>query len=74
MTRGAGLDAYKIAPYRQDESSWVPEVPAPSGCYALIPSRQETLPGVGRAFDMIAEDQFEKGLRILEDNTEIVSA
>ena len=74
MTYGAGLDAYKIVLYRQDDGSWVAEVPAISGCYALMPSRQEALAELGRVFDMIAEEFSEKGLRLPEDTTEIVSA
>jgi predicted RNase H-like HicB family nuclease len=31
MDRGTGLDAYKIVLYRQDDASWVAEVPAISG-------------------------------------------
>ncbi|MGH7264564.1 MAG: type II toxin-antitoxin system HicB family antitoxin, partial [Candidatus Rokuibacteriota bacterium] len=38
-----GLDAYKIVLYRQDDGSWVAEVPAISGCYALMATREEAL-------------------------------
>ena len=40
-----GLDAYKIVLYRQDDGSWVAEVPAIAGCYALMATREEALAG-----------------------------
>jgi predicted RNase H-like HicB family nuclease len=48
-----GLDAYKIVLYRQDDGSWVAEVPALSGCYALMATREEALAELGHVFDMI---------------------
>ena len=50
------LDAYKIVLYRQDDGSWVADVPAISGCYALMPTREEALAELGQVFDMIAEE------------------
>ena len=37
------LDTYKIVLYRQDDAAWVAEVPAISGCYALMDTREEAL-------------------------------
>ena len=56
-----GLDAYKIVLYRQDDGSWVAEVPASSGCYALMPRREEVLAELGHVFDMIAVEHQERG-------------
>ena len=56
MNRRTGLDAYKIVLYRQDDGSWVAEVPAIAGCYALMPTREEALAELGHVFDMIAEE------------------
>ena len=39
MVQGTGLRADKIVLYRQDDGSWVAEVPAIAGCYALMPTR-----------------------------------
>ncbi|MDP2628208.1 MAG: type II toxin-antitoxin system HicB family antitoxin [Candidatus Rokubacteria bacterium] len=50
------LDVYKIVLYRQDDDSWVAEVPAIAGCYALMPTREEALAELGRVFDMIAKE------------------
>ena len=50
MNPGKGLDAYKIVLYRQDDGSWVAEVPAIAGCYALMPTREEALAELGHAF------------------------
>ena len=68
------LDAYKIVLYRQDDRSWVAEVPAISGCYALMDTREEALAELGRVFDVIAEEYQERGAPLPEDTTEIVSA
>ena len=68
------LDAYKIVLYRQDDASWVAEVPAISGCYALMPTRGEALEELSHVFDMIAEEYQERGTPLPEDTTEIVNA
>jgi predicted RNase H-like HicB family nuclease len=70
----SGLDAYKIVLYRQHDDAWVAEVPAISGCYALMPTREEALTELGHVFDMIAEEYRERGAPLPEDTTEIVSA
>jgi predicted RNase H-like HicB family nuclease len=74
MNQGTGLDAYKIVLYRQDDGSWVAEVPAIAGCYALMPTREEALAELGPVFDMITEEFLEKGVPLPEDTTEIVNA
>ena len=68
------LDAYKIVLYRQDHGSWVAEVPAISGCYALMTTREEALAELSHVFDMIAEEYQERGVPLPEDTTEIVNA
>lgn len=69
-----GLDTYKIVLYRQDDGSWVAEVPAVSGCYALMATREEALAELARVFDMIAEEYRERGAPLPEDTTEVVNA
>jgi predicted RNase H-like HicB family nuclease len=69
-----GLDAYKIVLYRQDDGSWVAEVPAISGCYSLMATRDEALAELTHVFDMIAEEYQERGATLPEDTTEIVNA
>jgi len=68
------LQDYKIVLYRQEDSSWVAEVPALPGCYALMDTREEALAELGRVFDMISEEYREKGLSLPKDTTEIVHA
>lgn len=69
----ASLDAYKIVLYCQEDGSWVAEVPAISGCYALMPTRGEALAELSHVFDMIAAEYQERGAPLPEDTTEIVN-
>ncbi len=48
MLRQMTLDDYKMVLYRQGDGAWVAEVPAISGCYALMPTLSGGLVGVGR--------------------------
>ncbi len=68
------LEDYKMILYRQDDGSWVAEIPAIGGCYALMPTRDEALAELRLVFDMIAEEYREKGLPLPADTTEIVNA
>ena len=74
VSKPRGLDAYKIVLYRQDDDSWVAEVPAVAGCYALMPTREEALAELTHVFAMIAEEFIERGIPFPEDTTEIVNA
>lgn len=69
-----GLDDYKIVLYRQEDGSWVAEIPAISGCYALMPSRDRALEELEGVFQMISEEYREKGLALPADTTEIMHA
>lgn len=68
------LENYKIVLYRQEDGSWVAEVPALSGCYALMPTREAALDELAKVFDMIAEEYRAKGQSLPADTTEIVHA
>jgi predicted RNase H-like HicB family nuclease len=68
------IDDYKTILYRQEDGFWVAEIPAISGCYALMPTREEALAELNRVFEMIAEEYREKGLPLPADTTEIVHA
>jgi len=68
------LDDYKIVLYRQEDGSWVAEIPAISGCYALMPSRDQALEELEGVFQMISEEYREKGLTLPADTTEIMHA
>jgi predicted RNase H-like HicB family nuclease len=68
------FENYKIVLYRQDDGSWVAEIPSLPGCYALMPTREEALAELSGVFRMIAEEYREKGLALPSDTTEIVHA
>jgi len=65
------LSDYKIVLYRQEDGAWVAEIPAISGCYALMPTREAALAELSNVFGMIAEEYREKGLPLPADTTEI---
>lgn len=69
-----GIENYKTVLYRQEDGSWVAEIPAIPGCYALMPSRQEALAELEQVFAMIAAEYREKGLALPADSTEILHA
>lgn len=68
------LTNYKIVLYRQEDASWAAEIPAISGCYALMPTREQALEELNNVFEMISEEYREKGLSLPADTTEIVHA
>lgn len=64
------LSDYKTVLYRQEDGSWVAEIPAISGCYALMPTREEALAELTDVFAMIAEEYREKGIALPADTLE----
>jgi predicted RNase H-like HicB family nuclease len=68
------FEDYKVVLYRQQDGSWVAEIPAISGCYALMPTRDAALTELSVVFRMIAEEYRERGLRLPSDTTEIMNA
>jgi len=68
------LDDYKIVLYRQDDGAWVAEIPAISGCYALMPTREEALSELADVFRIISEEYLDKGLSLPADTTEVIHA
>ena len=68
------FEDYKIVLYRQEDGSWVLEIPAISGCYALMPTREQALAELSAVFQMISEEYREKGFALPADTTEIVPA
>ncbi len=68
------ISNYKIVLYRQDDDSWVAEIPAISGCYSLMPTRQEALSELENVFAMIAEEYRERRRPLPKDTTEIFHA
>ena len=68
------LEDYKTILYRQEDGSWVAEIPSIAGCYALMPTRQEALAELSSVFEMIAEEYRERSISLPSDTTEIVHA
>lgn len=50
------------------------EIPSISGCYALMPTREEALAELSCVFAMIAEEYHERSISLPSDTTEIVHA
>ena len=68
------LGDYKTVLYRQDDGSWVAEIPAIAGCYALMPTREQALGELQCVFDMIAQEYRERGTPLPQHTTEILHA
>ena len=71
---GMKLEDYKTVLYRQQDGSWVAEIPAIAGCYALMETREAALAELTKVFAMIAEEYHQKGLSLPADTTEIANA
>jgi predicted RNase H-like HicB family nuclease len=68
------MEDYKIILYRQENGSWVAELPAIPGCYALMKTREEALAELPIVFSMIEDEYREKGQQLPADSAEIVNA
>lgn len=67
------FEDYKVVLYRQEDHSWVAEIPAISGCYALMPTREAALTELSDVFRMIAEEYCEKGVASAVADVKIVT-
>jgi len=56
------VEDYKTILYRHEDGSWVAEIPAIPGCYALMPSREEALTELSDVFEMISEEYRTRGI------------
>ena len=65
---------YNTVLYQQEDGSWVAEIPAISGCYALMPTREEALHELASVFQLIADEYREKRIPLPADTTEFVHA
>jgi len=68
------LGDYKTVLYRQEDGSWVAEIPAIPGCYALMSTRDEALAELSQVFRLIEQEYSEKGISLPADTTEILHA
>ena len=68
------FDDYKVVLIGQDDGSWVAEIPAIGGCYALMDTREAALTELKSVFGLIVEEHRERGQPLPKDTTEIVHA
>jgi predicted RNase H-like HicB family nuclease len=68
------LGDYKTVLYRQEDGSWVAEIPSIPGCYALMDSRESALSELSKVFEMISAEYRAKKLPLPADSTEILHA
>jgi predicted RNase H-like HicB family nuclease len=50
------LEDYETILYRQEDGSWVAEIPAIPGCYALMDTREAALAELNQIFAIIAQE------------------
>ena len=62
---------YKSILFRQEDGSWVAEIPSLPACYALSETRDSALAELRKVFDMIEDEYCKKGLKLPKDTTEI---
>jgi predicted RNase H-like HicB family nuclease len=70
----AQVEDYKTILYCQEDGSWVAEVPAIPGCYALMPTRENALAELTDMFRIIAGEYSEKRISLPADTTKILHA
>jgi predicted RNase H-like HicB family nuclease len=69
------LEDYKTILYRQEDGSWVAEIPVVPGCDALVNIREAALAELNNVFAMIEEGYSRTGgLPLPADSTEIMNA
>jgi predicted RNase H-like HicB family nuclease len=59
------LEDYKTVLYRQRDGSWVAEISAIAGCYALMDTREAALAELSNVFGLFADEYREKGIACL---------
>ena len=69
-----GFDDYKLVIYRNQPDGWVAEIPAISGCHALMPTAEEAVSELAKVFQLIEEEYRLNGQTLPRDTTEIVHA
>ena len=66
------FEDYKIVLYRQQDNTWVAEIPAIKGCYAVTPTLEAAVPELRRVFGVIEQEYLVKGLALPTDTTKIM--
>jgi predicted RNase H-like HicB family nuclease len=68
------FDDYKVVLYRNQPDGWVAEIPAISGCHALMPTPEAALAELAEVFRIIEIEHAETGKPLPRDTTAIVHA
>ncbi|HUE42247.1 MAG TPA: hypothetical protein VMP12_01735 [Candidatus Sulfotelmatobacter sp.] len=68
------VEDHKAILCRRKGGSWVAEIPAIQGCYALMDNRESALAELSKGFATISQEYQQKGLSLTADTTEIVNA
>ena len=66
------FEDYKIVLYRQQDDTWVAEIPAIKGCYAVMATIDLAIPELRRVFGVIEAEYKVKGLSLPSDTTKIM--
>jgi len=66
------LEDYKTILYRQEDGSWVAEIPAIGACHALMPTREQALAELRLVFEMIEQEYRKQGRLLPPDTTEFL--
>jgi predicted RNase H-like HicB family nuclease len=66
------FEDYKIVLYKQQDNTWVAEIPAIKGCYAVTPTMDAVIPELRRVFGIIEQEYQVKGLALPVDTTNIM--
>jgi predicted RNase H-like HicB family nuclease len=59
-----GFDDYKVVLYRNQPEGWVAEIPALSGCHALMPTAEMALAELKEVFLLIEAEYREAGRKL----------
>lgn len=68
------FDDHKVVLYRNEPDGWVAEIPALSGCYAPMPTRDQASIEVERVFETISAEYGDKGQPLPADTLSSASA
>jgi predicted RNase H-like HicB family nuclease len=66
------FEDYKIVLYRQKDNTWVAEIPAIKGCFAIMGNFADALEELKRVFGIIEMEYQMKGLKLPSDTTKIM--
>ena len=68
------FEDYTIVLYKQQDNTWVAEIPAIKGCYAVMATLEAAVPELKRVFGVIEQEYLVKGLALPADTTKIMHA